>query len=82
MNKNVTLAIDERMLKAARAYAKRHDTTLNSLIRELLRRATHEDATVGVDEMFRIMDKYPGHSNGWKWNREEIYAERLDRYGK
>lgn len=38
--KNITLALDEQTLAAGRAYAQRHGTTLNSLVRDLLRRAT------------------------------------------
>lgn len=36
--KNVTLAIDEKLLDAGRAYARAHNTSLNNLIRESLRR--------------------------------------------
>lgn len=82
MNKNVTLAVDERTLKAARAYARQHDTTLNHLFREWLERTVMKDQAAGVDELLRFMDEHSGHSGGWKWNREEIYEERLGRYNR
>ncbi|HEX9753034.1 MAG TPA: DUF6364 family protein, partial [Methyloceanibacter sp.] len=34
--KNITLAIDEEVLRAARRYAANHDTTVNALVREFL----------------------------------------------
>ena len=34
--KNITLAIDEEVLRAARIYAAEHDTTVNALVREYL----------------------------------------------
>ena len=33
---NITLSLDEDILKAGREYAKKHKTSLNSLIRRLL----------------------------------------------
>jgi plasmid stability protein len=34
--KNITISLDDEILKAGREYAKRHNTSLNSLIRKLL----------------------------------------------
>jgi hypothetical protein len=36
IRKNVTLALDEQTLNAGRAYAQKHQTTLNALVRDLL----------------------------------------------
>ncbi|MGH9394206.1 MAG: DUF6364 family protein [Terriglobales bacterium] len=73
--KNITLSIDEETLAAGRAYAKRHNTSLNQLVRDLLRRNVVEDREAKIKEMFRLMDEHPGDSHGWKWNREEIYED-------
>lgn len=73
--KNVTLALDEATLAAGRAYADRHQTTLNQLVRDLLARAVVQDATAGVEEMFRLMDAHPGNSRGWKWRRQDLYED-------
>ena len=72
--KNITLALDERTLEAGRAYARKHETTLNALVRDLLERAVVTDRRAAVAEMFRLMDQYPGHSRGRRWTREELYA--------
>jgi hypothetical protein len=72
--KNITLALDEETLDAGRAYAQRHQTTLNALVRELLVRTVVADREAAVREMFRLMDAHPGNSCGQRWTREELYA--------
>ena len=72
--KNITLALDEKTLDAGRTYARRHQTTLNALVRELLVKAVVADRQAAVDEMFRLMDAHPGNSRGRRWTREELHA--------
>jgi hypothetical protein len=72
--KNVTLALDEETLDAGRAYAQRHQTTLNTLIRELLVKTVVADRDAAVREMFRLMDTHPGDSRRKGWTRDELYA--------
>ena len=72
--KNITLAIDDKTLEAGRSYATRHQTTLNSLVRDLLVRTVLADRQALVNEMFRLMDAHPGHSEGKRWTREELYV--------
>lgn len=72
--KNITLAIDDETLEAGRSYASRHQTTLNSLVRELLVRTVLADRQALANEMFRLMDAHPGNSEGKRWTREELYV--------
>jgi len=72
--KNITMAIDDHTLKAGRAYAARHRTTLNALVRELLARTVAPDCRASVREMFRLMDAHPGNSLGRRWTREELHV--------
>jgi hypothetical protein len=72
--KNITLALDEETLNAGRAYAQRHQTTLNALVRDLLVKTVVADRRSGVQEMFRLMDEHPGNSRGRRWTREELYV--------
>ena len=72
--KNITLALDEDTLDAGRAYAQRHDTTLNALVRELLVKTVVADREAAVREMFRLMDAHPGKTKGKRWTRDELYA--------
>lgn len=72
--KNITLAIDDETLEAGRTYASRHQTTLNSLVRELLVRTVLADREALANEMFRLMDAHPGNSKGARWTREDLYV--------
>ncbi len=74
--KNITLALGEETLAAGRAYAERHHTTLNALVRDLLARTVHIDRAAAVEEMFRLMDRSPGRSRGKRWTRDELYERR------
>jgi hypothetical protein len=72
--KNITLSLDDEVIEAGRRYAHRHQTTLNALVRELLLKTVVADREGIVDEMFRLMDAYPGRSKGRRWKREDLYA--------
>ena len=72
--KNITLALDDKVLEAGRQYAERHQTTLNALVRELLARAVGPERSGAVTEMMRLMDAYPGHSGAARWTRDDLYV--------
>ncbi len=72
--KNITLSLDEDTLKAGRAYAERHQTTLNAVVRELLVKTVIGDREAVTAEMFRLMDAHPGDSRGKTWTRDDLYA--------
>lgn len=74
--KNITLALDQETLEAGRAYAERHQTTLNALVRNLLAKTVHSDRTATAAEMFRLMDDAPGRSRGKRWTRDELHGRR------
>jgi DNA phosphorothioation-dependent restriction protein DptG len=74
--KNITLSIDEETLLAGRAYAERHQTTLNALVRELLARTVRVDRAAAVQELFRLMDRAGGRSRHQSWTRDELYVRR------
>jgi hypothetical protein len=68
----ITLALDEKTLEAARRYARRHQVTLDALVRELLVEAVMVDRQTAVAEMFRLMDAHPGNSDERRWDRDEL----------
>lgn len=72
--KNITLSLDDNVIDAGRSYAQRHQTTLNTLVRELLVKTVLIDRQAAVREMFRLMDAYPGNSHGLQWTRDDLYA--------
>jgi plasmid stability protein len=71
--KNITLSIPEELVKKGRAYAARHGTTLNALIRQLLKSTVEKkpssDAQHLVDEIGKL--KSPVKSIHWK--RDDLY---------
>ena len=72
--KNVTLAVEDELLDASREYAHKHHTSLNALIRDLLKRTVRsETENAGLKEFLRLAAQAKGDSKGWKWNREELY---------
>ncbi len=80
--KNVTLAIDEALLEQARELAARRQTTLNAFVRGLLADAVQQDSRIAAakEGLKRLMDQSTGTLGpDFKWNRDEIYAEREDR---
>ncbi len=74
--KNITLSLDDRLLEAGREYARRHRTTLNALVRELLERAVSRGER-DIDALFRLMDDSapPGSPEGYRFRREDAYDE-------
>jgi hypothetical protein len=71
--KNVTLSIDEETLKAGRDYAKKHNMSLNALIRKLLKQSVVKSSTEWLTESFELMDKAKANSKGKTWKREDLH---------
>jgi hypothetical protein len=71
--KNITLSIDEETLKAGRDYAKKHNMSLNSLIRKLLKQSVVKSSTQWLTESFELMDKAKAKSKGKTWKREDLH---------
>ena len=71
--KNITLALDEETIKAGREYAKRHNLTLNSLVRKLLRQTVSKGSSDWIDEAFTLMDKAVVASRSVRWRRKDLY---------
>ncbi len=70
--KNITLSIPEDLLMRSREYAIKHDTSLNKLIRQLLRSTVMSDSERDQMALFSYMDKaeVKEYSN---WTRDELY---------
>jgi ribonuclease D len=73
MMKNITLAVDEELLKAGREYARKHRTTLNALVRRLLAQTVSSGRRDWLDECFAVMDRSGADSKGARWDREDLY---------
>jgi ribonuclease D len=71
--KNITLALDEKIIQKGRKYASKHNLTLNSLVRKLLERTVEEDSQNWLEECFQLMDKVKITQAVKKWKREDLY---------
>ena len=76
---NLTLSVDEKLLKEARKAALEMDTSVNALVREYLedlvrRRRQGEDRF--LEEWRRLMDEHPvelGRRGVQTWSRDELH---------
>jgi hypothetical protein len=76
----ITVSVDEELAERARRYAEAHGTSVDQMVREYLAQVTEsmrEHAEAEADELVRLFQQAQGNSGGWKFNREEIYEERL-----
>ncbi|MBT8363119.1 MAG: hypothetical protein KJP23_00340 [Deltaproteobacteria bacterium] len=70
---NITISLDEELLKSGRRYAQKHQTSINALIRKLLEQTVRFQSDDWLEECFQLMDRAGGNSEGRKWSREELY---------
>ena len=74
---NITLSIDEQTLKRAREKLQAVGKSVNEEIRCHLRRVAGDD---DIEQAIQFLMETSGQGKpepGWKWNRDEIYEERL-----
>jgi hypothetical protein len=72
--KNITLSIEEPLLKAGREYAQSQHTTLNALIRTLLSQTVQNQNTEWLTSYFKKANKLNIGSKKTKpWKREDLY---------
>ena len=70
---NITLSIEEKLLKAGREYAKKHHTSLNAMIRKYLSNTVLKKNSGWIDVCFDLMDQTEANSHGKAWRRQELY---------
>ena len=74
---NVTLAIDEQLVKRARKIAQAQGKSLNQYVREQLERLTARDDAAGwIAEFERLSRQSKGHSGGWRFDRNAAHERR------
>jgi hypothetical protein len=82
---NITLAVEETTVERAREVARQQGTSLNALIREyielLANQSTGDELLKEFEEMWAEIDRLgSGSRRAYKFDRDEIYEERLGRY--
>ena len=73
---NVTISLDEELIKKSRSYAAKNNTSLNAMIRNLLKKNVTNSSESWLDNCFKIMDQTNFNSDKTKlkkWKREELY---------
>jgi hypothetical protein len=71
--KNLTISLEENLIKASREYAQRNNTSLNAMIQDYLMKTVLKNPNDLAKEMIRLMNEAGGDSKGHNWTREELY---------
>ena len=74
---NLTIAVDEELLKRARLRALREGTSVNRLLRERLESYVEDDRRrrKAIRELLRLSRSARSGSGGRKLRREDVYGE-------
>jgi hypothetical protein len=76
-NMNITLSIDDEVVRRARQQAEVLGTSVNQLVRDYLEQlAGKRDPADRAAEFSRLSRLSHGDSKGWKFNREEIHERK------
>lgn len=79
----ITLQLDDELANQVKEIVERDGRSLNDVIADLLFRHVIQNMTRAelAESYARFAREHAGRSpEGWKFNREDIYAERLNRY--
>ena len=72
---NLTLAVDEQIVRRARAVAEAMGKSLNQVIREYLETlAAVDDVESEISELRRLSEGAGGRRQGWQFDRDELHA--------
>ena len=71
--KNITLSIDEDILRAGREYARSRNMSFNALVRRLIEQAVVPRADRWLDDTISLMDRAGVKADGERWTRDELY---------
>lgn len=71
---NLTVSLNEKLVRDARKVAASMGKSLNQLIREYLERlSSTRSREDDIAELMELSDRAKGRSRGWKFNRDEIH---------
>jgi hypothetical protein len=76
---NITLSLDDKLVKRVRKIAVDHDTTLTGLVRDYLTRLASEDSASGRklrerEALQRSFEQFSFKMGKRTWNREDLYV--------
>ena len=71
---NLTLSVDDRVVKEARRVAESMGKSLNQMVREYLEHLTDRDQTErDIEEFRQLTSEGLGRSGSWRFDREELH---------
>ena len=74
---NLTLSVDEEVVRKAREKAERLGTSVNQLVRDYLENLAGRAEPESVAEEFTQLSQLSqGDAKGWKFNRDELHDRR------
>jgi uncharacterized protein DUF6364 len=78
---NITLSIDEELVKQVRKIAVERDTTLTGLVRAYLQELAAENANSGrkrreIEALERSFEQFQFRMGKRTWKREDLYERR------
>ena len=80
---NLTLQLDEEVIRRARVVAARRGTSVSALVaRELDQLVAQEERYEEARHRAAELMANARPRGGRAWSREDLYAERLDRFGR
>jgi hypothetical protein len=75
---NLTLAVDDELVRRARLAAQQQGTSLNALVRQYIETLAGErTGRQLVAELEELWSESTGRSHGRKWRREDAYDGRV-----
>ena len=77
---NITLGIDEEIVKKVRRIALEKDTTLTAMVRDYLTSVANSDAVDRKEQIARLEESYARLSRDMgprTWTREELYDRKV-----
>ena len=80
---NLTITIDDELLRRARIRALTQGTSVNAVLREFLESYAGSDAEAAARDRLAMLARASTASSGPEgrsWTRDEIYADRIDRH--
>lgn len=82
---NITLSIDEAIVKKVRKIAIDRDTSLNAMVRDYLISVAESDVAVRREQADRLMastERLARDMGARSRTRDDIYEERFTKYGR
>ena len=82
---NITLSIDEDIMKKVRKIAIDKNTTLTAMVRDYLTAVANNDTGVKQERVAALRESIRRHSRDLgprTWTRDDLYEDRLGRYSR